>query len=205
MKGGYSILRHDAIRDTEALLMKEAGCKDIQIEPHLLPVDNSLYKHETNTDHGARLDVSARGIYGTFERTFIDIRVTHPNCPSNVFKPIANIYREHEHSKKAEYEERILQSEKASFIPLVFTTLGGMAPACHKMNQKLAEKIADKKNEKYAAVINHVRTRLRFSLLRGILVSLTGDRGKLQTHKGDETLENVSFNIIPEAPSYETP
>ena len=90
-------LRHNAIRDTAALIMREAGCVDVQIEPGLqdCSTDTSL-RHRTNTQAGARLDVSARGIFGTFERTFCDVRVTHPNCPSNAYKPVADIYKEHE-------------------------------------------------------------------------------------------------------------
>ena len=83
-RGGYSILRHNALCKTEALIMKEAGCTDVKLEPHLLPVDPLLYQKTTNTQDEARLDISARGIHGTFERTFCDVRVTHPNSPSCV-------------------------------------------------------------------------------------------------------------------------
>ena len=109
-KGGYPILRHNAIRETAALIMRESGCKDVQTEPGLqdCSTDTSLHR-QTNTQAGARLDVSARGIFGTFKRTFCDVRVTHPNCPSSVYKPVADIYKEHEAAKCREYEERVLQ------------------------------------------------------------------------------------------------
>jgi hypothetical protein len=84
------------------LIMREAGCVD---EPGLQDrsKDTSLC-NRTNTQAGARLDVSARGIFGTFERTFCDVRVSHPNCPSSVYKPIADIYKEHEAAKRSGYE-----------------------------------------------------------------------------------------------------
>ena len=41
-----------------------------------------------------------------------------------------------------------------------------------------AQKIADKRGDKYCHVINHVRTRLRFALLKGVLIALTGERGR---------------------------
>ena len=117
-KGGYPILRHNAIRDVEAMLMREAGCVDVRIEPGLLECDtDSSLSHRTNIQPNARLDISARGIFGTYERTFCDVRVTHPNCPSNVFKPIDDIYKEHETAKRKEYEERVRQTEKGSFVP----------------------------------------------------------------------------------------
>ena len=43
--------------------------------------------------------------------------------------------------------------------------------------KRLAQKIAKKRGERYSDVINHLRTRIRFSLLRGVLVALTGERG----------------------------
>ena len=87
-KGGYPILRHNAICHTESLIMKEAGCSDVQLEPQLTPVSAELYHQRTNTQDEARLDISARGIFGTYERTFFDARITHPNCPSGVYKPL---------------------------------------------------------------------------------------------------------------------
>ena len=43
-------------------------------------------------------------------------------------KMLNKIYKDHEKEKKDLYEERVLQSEKGSFVPLVFTTSGGMGP-----------------------------------------------------------------------------
>ena len=40
--------------------------------------------------------------------------------------PLAQVYAEHEKAKKDAYEERVRESEKGSFIPLIFTTSGGM-------------------------------------------------------------------------------
>ena len=146
---------------------------------------------------------SARGIFGTFERTFCDVRVTHPNCPSNVFKPIDDIYKEHETAKKKEYEERVRQTEKGSFVPLIMTTSGGMGPAFKDMNKRLAQKIADKRGEQYSHVINHIRTRVRFALMRGILIAILGERGRSVVEKSEETdLYNVNLNLIPHRKSY---
>ena len=100
----------------------------------------------------------------------------------------------------------MIQSEKGSFVPLVFSTLGGMGKMCDALNKKLASRIAERKGESYPQVINHIRTRLRFSLLRGILMSLTGERGQARDkNAGDENLYNVSFNTIPYSHHYEAP
>ena len=37
-RGGYVNLRHNQIRDLTANLLAEAGCRDVTIEPHLLPL-----------------------------------------------------------------------------------------------------------------------------------------------------------------------
>ena len=56
-------LRHNQIRDLTANLLVEAGCKDVQVEPHLLPLTGETlqYASAITTDE-ARLDVSARGV-----------------------------------------------------------------------------------------------------------------------------------------------
>ena len=56
---------------------------------------------------------------------------------------------------------------------LVFT--GTEADRNHK---RIATLIATKKNENYGDVINFIRTRLRFSLLRSILTAVQGVRLK---------------------------
>ena len=111
------------------------------------------------------------------------------------------IYRQNELEKKRLYNDRVLQVEKASFVPLVFTTYGGFGPECTKLNKRLAELIAAKRNESYPLVIKHIRTRLRFSLLRSTLIAIRGIRGKKNNR--EEDLQNVSFNLIPEGMFYE--
>jgi len=177
-KGGFVSMRHDAVRDCTANLLRDAGCKDVRTEPELLPVNPNKFKPRTNTTVGARLDVSARGVWSTFERSFYDVRVTHPNCLSNVGKPVAAIYIEHQNSKKIEYEERVIESEKGSFTPLIFTTSGGMGPEGSMFYKRLAELTAAKKNEQYAIVMNYIRTRLRFAILRSTLIGVRGERGR---------------------------
>jgi hypothetical protein len=64
-----------------------------------------------------------------------------------VYKPLAVVLKEHEQQKKLEYEERVIQSEKGSFVPLVFSTLVGMGKMCDALNKKLAGRIAEQKGE----------------------------------------------------------
>ena len=87
-----------------------------------------------------------------------DIRVTHSNCDTNTFKRLDKIYKDHEKEKKNLYEERVLQSGKGSFVPLVFTTSGGMGPLCTVFVDRVSEMMADLKKEAKSQVKNHIRT-----------------------------------------------
>ena len=84
---------------------------------------------------------------------------------------------------------------------MIFTTSGGMGPECTSFFKRLAEHITDKNNERYANVINHIRTGLRFSILRSTLIGIRGERGRYR--KQNVNLSEVSLNLIPSTNSYE--
>ena len=80
-----------------------------------------------------------------------------------------------------------------------------MGPACQYMNKRLAQKIEDKREEKYCHVINHVRTHPRFALLKGVLIALTGERGRPTKNKDTASdMCDIDFGMIPEIRSYES-
>ena len=192
-KGGYVIMRHNRIRDLEAELMREV-CTDVKVEPTLIPLANPN-RVNGNTSDNARLDVAGNGVWGPMERTFLDIRVMHPNSPSYVNKDIRQIYKAHEMEKKRTYNERVIEVEKGSFTPIVVSTSGGMGNEAEKFHKRLAQLIADKRGEEYSCVVNYIRTRLRFCLLKSVLTSIRGVRGK---NLNDKTapISSLSFNLI---------
>ena len=187
------------MRSGIARIMREV-CKDVRVEPALLPTSPEALRG--NTADGARLDVSARGVWSGYEKTFVDIRVTHPTADSNMTKNLDAVYRDNEREKKNAYLRWIVEVEKASFTPLVFTTTGGMGPECERFNRRLAELIAVKKGERYSDVIGHIRRSLRFALLRATLVAVRGMRGKQSVETGEE-FGAVSFNLVPQCQAYE--
>ena len=188
-------MRHNRIRDLEAELMQEV-CSDVKVEPRLLPIaNNDILNVSGNTSENARLDVSGNGVWSSMEKTFLDIRVMHPNCASYINKNVSQVYKEHEREKKAAYNARIIQVEKGSFTPLVFSTFGGMGEEADRFHKRLSRLIADKRNEEYSHVVNYVRTRLRFCLLKSILLSLRGVRGK-KMKENITPISNLSFNLI---------
>ena len=175
-KGGFTIVRHNEIRDTFAELLQEV-CHDVQIEPLLQPLTGEEFERKTTTtDDEARLDIKANGLWGTrFERTFFDVKIFNPlavSCP----KTVKTAYKYHESIKKAKYEPRIIEIEGSTFCPLIFAATGGAAPAATKVIRKIAEKLSDKKKERYSDVITFIRTKLSFALLRSSVLCIRGCR-----------------------------
>ena len=100
------------------------------------------------------------------------------------------------------YNNRVLTVERGSFTPLIYTTFGGWGPQSTRYHKRLAEKIARKRNEDYRHVLSHMRTRVRFSLLRSTLVAIRGERGKKQV--AAKPFASIAFNLIPDALGYES-
>ena len=121
----------------------EEVCRDVQIEPLLLQTQQPV---QGNASDEPRLDISMREDWSQ-EKTFFDVRVTYPNAESNMTKSMDEIYLANEVQKKRAYSDRILNVEKSSFTPLVFSTTGGMGKECHRFNRRLAELISSKRNE----------------------------------------------------------
>jgi len=95
-------------------------CRDVQTKPTLLPINENDFERKVNTDDSARLDISARGLWNSCDKTFL------PQSYSG--KSLAEIYLQHEKEKKDKCNQRVIDIEKSSFNPLVYTTSGGMAP-----------------------------------------------------------------------------
>ena len=87
--------------------------------------------------------------------------------------------------------------EKASFTPAVFLTSGCMSNECQQFVNRLADLIARKRKERYCDVVRHVKTRIRFTMLRTTLIALRGYRGKKMDCKYETLLSEDSYNLIP--------
>ena len=115
-------MRHNWLRDTIGKIMKVVKCKDIVIEPQLLPTNGQQLPSGTITGDQARLDISARSVWNVLERAFFDVRVFHAPAPTNASKKIPAMYLAHETEKKRNYNARVIEIEKGTFTPLVFST-----------------------------------------------------------------------------------
>ena len=178
--------RHNNIRDLEVKLLQSV-CVDVESEPHLQKVVNKTgYKKTANTENDARLDIRARGFWRQGQNAFFDVRVTNANCPSQRDTKIESILRNHEQKKKASWNKRVMEVEHGSFTPLVFSTSGVMSHECVKYHQALAEKLSQKKDERYEVIMRYLRVKLSFLALKATLLCLRGSRGKGNYEEGDD-------------------
>ena len=115
-RGGFVVRRHNGVRDLEAQLMKEV-CSDVKVEPELIPIGNEILNG--NVAEKARLDVSGIGVWGGQERTFLDIRILHPNCESYKHKSMKQVYAIHKAEKKRSYNERSFRLSTSAFLQLL--------------------------------------------------------------------------------------
>ena len=175
-KGGFVAQRHDGVRN---LLTTQLGkvCKNVEIEPHLQPLDNErLNLRSATISPEARLDMKADAFWLRGATAFFDVRVTHVNSKCNQGRPTQMIFMEHENEKGRKYQQRVLDVEMGFFRPLVFGTNGGMGIEGQMFLKQLAQKLAEKNNERYAVVIACLRTRISFEILRSVHVSVRGSR-----------------------------
>ena len=120
--------------------------------------------------------MSALSFWTPLSRAFCDIGVFNPQAQTNWSKQIPQMYKHHEDVKKREYNARIVEIEKGSFTPLIFSCSGGMSIETEKVIKRLSLKISEKRQEHYSHVVSFVRRRLRFDILRSCIVSLRGER-----------------------------
>ena len=109
---------------------------------------------------------------------------------------IYSSYIQHEEENRKKYEQRVIQIEKCSFTPLVYSTTCGMAPKALEFHKRLASLVAEERNERYEYVMGTMRTKLAFSLLKSVLLSLRGHKGK-RNYAPATPMSCLSFNLMP--------
>ena len=132
------------------------------------------------------------------EKAFFDVRVFHDGNISNS-GPIDTVFQKHEQEKKRAYNDRVIQVEKATFTPLVFSTSGAMGKEATSLHKRLVSLISQKRGTPYSETMSHVRRKLRFSILRTTLAAIRGYRGT-PTDWGDHI--NSDINIIQHESQY---
>ena len=176
MKGGFITIRHNDLRDLTANLLTEV-CKDVDIEPQLLPVTGETFDNRrANTSNEARVDIKSRRFWVRGQQAFFDVRLFDPNANWYLNKALPHCYIQNEKEKKRQYNERVLGTDQGSITPLVFSIYGGMRRECSTFYNRLAKKIAEKRELHQSIVTNWIRTKISFTLLKSALLCLRGSR-----------------------------
>ena len=170
------------------------------IEPDLQPVSSDQLSDATaNSQDGARLDVSANGVGGRYEKTYFDVRVFNPHAPSNKNLTPSACYRKHEREKKRAYEQRVREVEHSSFTPLILSATGGMGTEAKCFYKHLASMLAQKWDSPYSSTLCWLRCRLTFSLLHSAIQAIRGARSSRDHAIASPTaidLVNAESNIV---------
>ena len=177
--------------------MAEVGV-DVVKEPVLQPLSGEVFqRRSTGTDPDARLDIRARGFWGSWLNcTFFDVRIFNPLAQSNRCTQLASVYRRHEQAKKHLYEERIRKVERGSFTPLVFSTTGGASRLTSTFLRHLASLLAEKHDKPYSATMAWLHCRLSFSLLHSAVLCMCGSRWTARRVPTDFAAIDIVPNLV---------
>ena len=187
--GGYPTARHNEVRDLLANVMKDV-LQDVEVEPKLLPYQGEDLEGKTaNRANEARLDIRAKGFWTRQQEAFFDIRVTHPKANLLSSSQVLSQLRSHESEKKRQYAERVNCIDRGSFTPLVFATNGMMGRECLHFLKSLVAMIVEKNIDlTYAKVMNLLRCKLAFVLMRWNITCLRGCRAAYFRSRGNTFL-----------------
>ena len=114
--------------------------------------------------------------------------MTNINARSQKHLPVSPILKKHEKDKKRAYNSRIMNLEHGT--PLAFSLTGGEGPATSIFHKHIAQKIANKTEEKHEKVQTLIRCKLSFLILRSVLLCIRGSRS---ISKDSIVLDDVSL------------
>ena len=138
------------------------------------------------------VDFRARGFWRDGQNAFFDVRVTNIDNESQRDSTIESVLRKHEQEKKRKYNRRVMEVEHGTLTPLVFTTAGVMSHECSKYHKALAEKLSEKKGERYDVIMRYLRVKISFLALKSTLLCLRGSRS---INRNVESGEDFGFSL----------
>ena len=126
------------------------------------------------------------------QNAFFDVRVTNPDSNSQRDSTLDTIMKRHEGEKKRQYNKRVMEVEHGTFTPLVFTTKGVMGPECSIFHRSLAQKLSEKKGERYEDTTRYIRVKISFLALKSTLQCIRGSR---KMYNDQETGDDFSLHL----------
>ena len=149
---------------------------------------NHIYNHclerpscrlaSANTDDGAWLDVRAGGFWKSCQDAYFDVRVFHPNAPSNRSRSPSAMYKKHEDEKNVwpactwnwtwrlhatyTFNLRWYGKRSSDFLQ----TLGRLA-------------VSETRRLLYSSLMGWLRCKLSFAILRSTVIYIRGSRSSM--------------------------
>ena len=81
-------------------------------------------------------------------KAFINVRIFNPQAKTNWDRRIRQMYTSHENEKRTEYLPRVLQVEKVTFTPAVFSTSWGIGKEADALIRRMAERMSAKSKDR---------------------------------------------------------
>lgn len=195
-RGGFIIIRHNEVRDFLANMLRSVQ-NDVETEPHLQNLDGEQFSaRSTLTGEQAHPDIRARGFYRAGQQAYFDVKVINPNSESYLNTSTKKVYERAEKGKTSAYNERILNVEHGSFVPLIFSVTGGMGDQAKIFGKLLCNKIAYKKRQNFNDVVNFYRCKLSFLIRRLVLLCIRGSRCIITQNNDITGHEDFEFNCF---------
>ena len=141
--GEFPSIHHNELRNITAELWTETS-SNVLIEPPFQPLTGEqLSNQSSNTEDNTQVDIAASNVWSPSDRAFFDVRVYNPFSITDIRSTLKASHRRNEQEKRGHYDSRICRVEHGTFIPLVFTTAGGMGPAATTFYKRLAFNLSD--------------------------------------------------------------
>jgi hypothetical protein len=144
-KGNWVTRRHNEVAKAWLALFRKASAT-VTSEPFLAaPV--GLKRTSSSTKDGARADIFATGIIRAGQGTFFDVAVLDTGADCHLPKKALRVLTDREGAKTGKYEERALLLG-ATFVPLVCSVYGTLAPEAAKTLTLAVAKLNEETEEK---------------------------------------------------------
>ena len=169
-KGGLVIQRHDEIRDTFGDLAALAWGQVCR-EP--------IVKESDSTTNSPALiaDLAVSGVWTPQTVALFDIRVTDTDAQSYIHRSPSDVLTSAEREKREKYGAAS-EDRRAIFTPLCVSVDGMTGRDATKFLQHLADQLSHKWGSNYSSLVNWVRTRLLFAIIRATILCLRGSQTK---------------------------
>jgi hypothetical protein len=197
MTGGFRGLLHNEVTHVIHNAMKDAGYKDLALEPQLQALEGeTLELKSANLSDEARSDIRVLGFWSRMRRAFFDTTAFSRYTNHHKTRNLKSLYRADELRKIREYKDRIVNVEHGDFTPLVFCTAGGMGPQATLVVKRISQKLAEKKNLPVSLISGWLKCQISFALLRSSIVCLRGSRpNKPKKQQDVDTEINIEMAV----------